>query len=60
MYKKRKGRKQIRPSKQEFEYLYYILDMSGEQIAEKYNVKVSTIYNWAHQFREEETKQAVQ
>lgn len=60
MYKKRKGRKQIRPSKTEFEYLYYILDMPGEEIAKKYNVKVSTIYNWAHQFREEEKTKAVQ
>ena len=55
MYKKR-GRKNKRPLKKEFEYLYYTLDLPAKEIAEKYNVKVNTIYMWASKFRKEEIK----
>lgn len=50
MYKK-KGRKNRKPNKAEFEYLYYALDMSAEEMAIKYNVKPHTIYNWATEYR---------
>lgn len=55
MYKRKKGgRKKVRPNKIEFEYQYYTLDMSAEQLSKIYNVKPHTIYNWATEFRNEE------
>lgn len=50
MYKKR-GRKNKKPNKTQFEYQYYDLNMSGEELARLYEVKPSTIYNWASDFR---------
>lgn len=50
MYKKR-GRKVKKPNKAEFEYMYYILDMSGKEIAEKLGVKEHTVHNWASEYR---------
>lgn len=60
MYKIRHGRKAKRPNKAEFEYQYYILDLTAEELAERYKVKPHTIYNWAVAFRkEEETVQKI-
>lgn len=53
MYKK-VGRKNRRPTKTEFEYQYYIMDLSAEEMAKLHNVKPKTIYNWAVEFRKEE------
>lgn len=51
-YKKR-GRKLKKPSKQEFEMLYYEWNISRKEMAEKYGVKKQTISNWATEFRKE-------
>lgn len=53
MYKK-KGRKNKMPNKTEFEYRYYILDQSAQEMAKDYGVKPQTIYNWATEFRKKE------
>lgn len=50
-YRDKKGRKSKRPDKTTFEYWYYDLKLSAEEIATKCDVKPDTIYNWAHQFR---------
>ena len=49
MYKKR-GRKNKRPNKAQFEYQYYDLNMTGEELEKLYEVKPTTIYNWATEF----------
>lgn len=51
-YKKR-GRavNSTKPSKVTFDYQYYDLNMSAEEMARHYNVKETTIYNWATEFR---------
>lgn len=57
MYRKRKGRKNLRPSEAQFNFQYYELEMDPEEMAKIYGVRKSTIYNWASQFRKEaETK----
>ena len=53
MYRKR-GRKLVRPNKEEFETLYYNNSVSVQEVANFYNVETRTIYNWATQFRKEE------
>lgn len=53
MYRKR-GRKLLKPNKEEFETLYYNINVSVYEMAELYNVNIKTIYNWAAQFRKEE------
>ena len=53
MYKKR-GRKNKRPSKEIFEHQYYTLGMTGEELAKLYEVKPTTIYNWAVEFRKKD------
>lgn len=53
MYRKR-GRKLVKPDKEEFESLYYNNSVSVEELANFYNVTTTTIYNWASQFRKEE------
>lgn len=50
---KKKGRKSKRPIRYEFELNYYVLDQSAEDLAQKYNVKINTIYQWARQFKSE-------
>lgn len=56
MYKKR-GRKNKKPTKEVFEHQYYVLGMTGEEMAKLYEVKPSTIYNWAVKFRKKTNKQ---
>lgn len=51
-YKKR-GRKLKKPSKKEFEMLYYEWNLSRKEMAKKYEVKEQTISNWATEFRKE-------
>lgn len=51
---KKKGGKSKAPSKAEFEFFYYDMDESAEEMAERYGVKKTTIYNWATAFRKEE------
>lgn len=53
MYRKR-GRKLVKPDKEEFEALYYNNSVSVKELANFYNVSTTTIYNWASQFRKEE------
>lgn len=52
--KKKTGVKSKRPSYKEFEKMYIKENLTAEQMARLYDVKVGTIYNWAHQFRKEE------
>lgn len=53
---KKPGRKSKRPIRYEFELNYYTLGRSAADLAEKYDVKENTIYQWAIQFRQEERK----
>lgn len=48
---KTRGRPMKRPGKTEFDYLYYILGLSAQEIAERYQVKPRTVLNWACQYR---------
>lgn len=48
---KPKGRKNKQPSKHEFDLLYYELNLDAKELAERYGVAVTTIYNWATEFR---------
>lgn len=59
-YKKKSGRKQVRPQKETFEYQYYILGLSAEEMSKQYNVRPETIYNWATHYRKEAEKKSVQ
>ena len=54
MIKKKAGRKSKRPSKEQFEALYSAF--SAPELAEKLEVSVGTIYQWANQFRREENE----
>lgn len=51
---KKRGRKPRMPSKVEFDFRYYSCNLSAEEMANLYGVKVKTIYNWATKFRQEE------
>lgn len=48
---KPRGRAGKRPSKEEFDFLYYNLNLTAQELAERYQVKVPTIYNWATTYR---------
>lgn len=51
---RKKGKKRVRPPEKEFLNMYYNrVDLTIHDIAEHYNVKPQTIYNWAYQFRKE-------
>ena len=51
---KPKGKPNKAPPKSEFEFRYYDLGLTAEQMAELYKVKPGTIYNWATKFRKEQ------
>ena len=48
---KPRGRKKKQPSKHEFDLLYYDLNLSAKELAERYDVALNTIYNWASEYR---------
>lgn len=52
--RRRKGRKLLRPPKEQFDYHYYTLNMDVKQMAEMYKVTPHTIYTWAGYYRKEE------
>lgn len=52
-YKKR-GRKTKAPSKTEFEFMYYELGLTAEEMSKRYDLALSTIYNLASKYRKEE------
>lgn len=54
---KQKGRETKAPPRAEFEFLYYDCNLKAEELAEKYHVKTSTIYNWATKYRKTEKDQ---
>lgn len=54
-YKKR-GKPTKSPPKAIFEWQYYDLNMSAQELAKEYNVAEQTIYNWATKFRKEQDK----
>lgn len=54
MKKKQPGRKRIKPEKAIFEMMYSKLP--ARELAKHYGVTEQTIFNWAHDFREEERK----
>lgn len=58
MYKKKQGRKSKAPPKAEFDYRYYVLDLSAREMGKLYGVSENTIYNWAVHFRKEEELEA--
>lgn len=51
---KTRGRPNKRPSKEEFDFMYYDLNLSTKELAERYKVKPGTIYNWAASFRKKD------
>ena len=51
---KKKGRKSKAPSKQVFDFQYYEMNMSPQEMAEYYGVKLQTIYNWATEYRKQD------
>ena len=53
MNKKKPGRKSKRPDKLEFEKLYQ--NNKAVDLADKYGVSTQTIYQWALQFRKEDS-----
>ena len=55
-YKKR-GRKSKMPSKEVFDFQYYELNLSPEEMSRIYNVKLQTIYNWATVFRKQDKEE---
>lgn len=50
MYRK-KGRKTVRPTKDEFEKMYYNPEKTVYDLANTYKVNIQTIYNWAFYYR---------
>lgn len=48
-----RGRKRKRPSKEEFERLYYDSAITIYELAEHWGVVPQTIYQWANQLRKE-------
>lgn len=48
---KTRGHPQKRPSKAVFDMQYYDMNLTPQEMANAYNVKVSTIYNWATYYR---------
>lgn len=52
---KRKNKKSLRPDRKTFEYYYYNMNVSVDAMAKVWGVTKQTIYNWAYQFRKEET-----
>lgn len=54
---KRKGRQTKAPPRAEFEFLYYDCDLPAKELAEKYNVRIETIYNWATKYRKTDKNQ---
>ena len=51
---KKRGRKPKKPNKEIFEILYYNDSIRAENLAQTYEVKTQTIYNWAQQFKKEQ------
>lgn len=52
MYKRKpRGRKAKVPSKKEFEFLYYEMNLTAKELAERYDVALHTIYNLATKYR---------
>lgn len=49
-YKKR-GRKTRTPSKEEFDFLYYDLGLSAQEMAKRYDIAIKTVYNLATEYR---------
>lgn len=54
MEKKQPGRKRIKPNKAIFEMMY--TKLTARELAKHYGVTEQTIFNWAHEFREEERR----
>lgn len=48
---KYKGRKSKAPPKEIFDMQYYDMNISAEELAKIYGVKLHTIYNWATMYR---------
>lgn len=48
---KTRGHPMKRPSKTIFDMQYYDMNLSAEEMAKMYGVKLSTIYNWATIYR---------
>lgn len=57
MHVKKKGRKSKAPPIAEFNFRYYECNLSAEEMALYYGVKIKTIYNWATMFRKQEEQE---
>lgn len=51
---KRINKKSLRPDRKSFEYYYYKKNINVETLANHWNVKKQTVYNWAYQYRKGE------
>lgn len=56
MKQRKKGRPRKKPSKEEFEMLYYNNSITIYELAELWKVTPGTIYKWASEFRKEDAK----
>lgn len=52
--KRKRGRPQKRPTKEEFERLYYDSAITIYELADHWEVVPQTIYNWARYFKKGE------
>lgn len=52
---RKKGRRLKKPDKAIFEMYYNNQNITVDELAELWNVKKSTIYKWASEFRKEKT-----
>lgn len=57
---KTRGHPMKRPSKAIFDMQYYDMNLSPEEMAKAYGVKITTIYNWATYFRNIDKKEEEQ
>lgn len=48
---KTRGRKTKTPAKTEFDFFYYEVGLTGQEMATKYGVSLKTIYNLASKYR---------
>lgn len=51
---KRKGQPSKAPPKAIFDMQYYDMNLSAKEMAEMYNVKIHTVYNWATMYRNQD------
>lgn len=58
--KRKRGRPQKRPTKEEFERLYYDSAITIYELSDHWGVVPQTIYNWARYFKKGENTNGIQ